>query len=434
VLGGVDAFSVVVGGIVGVGIFFTPSRVAQIVGSSGLALLVWALTGAVVLCGALAFAELGGLYNGVGAQYTILRDAYGPLPAFLFVFCNATAVQGGAIAIVAIVCATNLGIAVGGGPPEGATLFAIAGAIIVGLTAANIVGVRVGSGIQNLTVLAKVLTLLAVGVLAAVAGPHVVTTVPRSGGGVAVSLLAALVPAFFTFNGWQQALWIAGEVREPRRTLPRALVGGVLTVIAVYLLANWAYLRLLGTQGVAVSQALASDAVATVWPSAGRRAVAAAVAVSAFGVLNAQLLAGPRLVHGMARDGRFFSIFGVLGARTGTPAAAIALIGGTSLFLLLTAGTRGVIGRLLNGVVFVDGVFFALSGAAIFVLRRKRPDADRPVRVPGYPVVPLVFILGEAAAVAGSYLDAEVRSAAVIGVLWIAAAALLYVARFREPA
>ncbi len=440
VLGGVDAFSVVVGAIVGVGIFFTPSRVAQIVGSGPLALVAWALAGAIVLCGALACAELGGLYHGSGAHYTILRDAYGPLPAFLYVFCNATAIQAGAVAIIAVVCAINLGIAAGGGPPAGAALYVIAGAIIAGLTAANVAGVRVGSGIQNVTMLAKVLTLLAVTVLAALftsevspeIAPHAATA-PRAAGVVA-SVLAALVPAFFTFGGWQQALWIAGEVREPRRVLPRAIVGGVLVVIVVYLLANWAYLRLLGVQGVAGSQALAADAVAAVWPSAGRRVVAAAVAVSAFGVLNAQLLTGPRLVHGMARDGRFFAVFGRLGARTGTPVAAIALIGGMSLLVLLGAGPQGEIGRLLNGVVFIDGVFFVLTGAALFVLRRKRPDADRPMRVPGYPVVPLVFVLGEVGVVAGSYLDPEVRGAVWIGLAWILAGAVLYGVRFREGA
>jgi APA family basic amino acid/polyamine antiporter len=135
----------------------------------------------------------------------------------------------------------------------------------------------------------------------------------------------------------------------------------------------------------------------------------------------------------MAQDGRFPRAFRVLGARTGTPVAAIALLGGTALVLLLTAGTQGVIGRLLNGVVFVDGVFFVLAGAAIFVLRRKHPGANRPVRVPGYPLVPLVFVLGEAGVVAGSYVDPEVRTAAIIGVVWLAAATGLYLMKFREP-
>jgi len=301
VLGGLDAFSVVVGGAVGVGIFFTPSRVAQIVGTSGLALAAWTLAGAIALCGALSFAELGGLYHGSGAQYTILRDAYGPL--LVYVICNATAVQGGAIAIIGIVCSMNLGIATTGQAPTGVALFGLATAIIVGLTAANIVGVRVGSRIQNMTTAAKITTLVAVALLAATVPAHGETEAPRAGAiGAVGSVLAALVPAFFTYSGWQQALWVAGEVRDPRLTLPRAIVSGVLTVIVIYLFANWAYLHLLGARGVGASEALAADAVAAVWPTTGRRAVAAAVAVSSFGVLNAQLLAGPRLIHGMARD------------------------------------------------------------------------------------------------------------------------------------
>jgi APA family basic amino acid/polyamine antiporter len=159
--------------------------------------------------------------------------------------------------------------------------------------------------------------------------------------------------------------------------------------------------------------------------------VAFAVAVSAYGVLNAQLLAGPRLVFGMARDGRFFSVFAKLGGPAKTPIAAIALIGATALVLLFLAGTD-VIGRVLSGVVFVDGIFFVLTGLALLVLRRTRPDAPRPVKVPGYPVVPLVFVLGEVGVVIGAYMNPDARAAAYIGLGWIASGALLYVARFRE--
>jgi APA family basic amino acid/polyamine antiporter len=433
VLDTADATSVVVGAIIGVGIFFTPSRVAQLVGGGTATLVAWALAGAIVLCGALTFAELGGLYHESGAQYSILRDAYGPFPAFLFVFCNATAIQAGAIGVIAVICAVNLGVAASGGPPQGAALIVVAATLIGGLTAANVAGVRLGARIQNVTVLAKVLTLLAVTLLAALAAPRVVTDpAPAAGApGVVTGVLAALVPAFFSYGGWQHALWIAGEVREPRRNVPRAIVGGVLVVIVVYLLANWAYLRLLGARGVATSDALAADAVAAVWPALGRRAVAAAVGLSAFGALNAQLLSGPRLVFGMARDGQFFPVFGVLGRRSGAPVAAIGLISAMSLFLLIAAGPKGE-NRLLNGVVFIDGIFFTLTGAALLVLRRRRPDADRPVRVPGYPLVPLVFVLGEVGVVAGAYVSPEVRGAALIGLGWIAAGALLYATRFRR--
>ena len=437
VLGPVDATCVVIGAIIGVGIFFTPSRVAQLAGSGELALVAWTVGGAIALLGALTFAELGGLYPRSGGQYEALRDAYGALPAFLFVFCNATAIQTGAIAIIAIVCAQNLGIAAGG-TLSGLALTAVAALLIVGLVAANGLGVRWGSGIQNVTVFAKVATLVAVTVVAAAFG----SADPTGGAsgiaetpvrlGILGAIFAALVPVLFSFGGWQQALWIAGEVRRPHRDVPLSIVAGVLIVVVVYLLVNWAYLRLLGFDDVVASEAIAADAVAVVWPGAGERVVAAAVAVSAFGVLNAQLLAGPRLVYGMARDGRFFRPFAQASARFGTPVAAIALIGGLALALLVAAGERAI-DRLLTGVVFIDGIFFALTGVALLVLRRRRPGAARPARVPAYPIVPLLFVAGELAVITGAALDPEMRGAAVIGAAWIVVGFACYLFFFRRP-
>ncbi len=328
VLGPLDAMCIVVGAIVGVGIFFNPTDVARLAGSGGLALVAWAVGGAIALLGALTFAELGGLYPRSGGQYEILRDAYGPPPAFLFVFCNATAIQAGATAIIAIICAQHLAIAVGA-VPQGLLVAAVAAGLIIGLITANCLGVRWGAGIQNLTVVAKIATLLVVSLLAALFGTNEVTGTlapaesARPALGVSGALFAALVPVLFAFGGWQHALWMAGEVRRPRRDVPLSIVGGVVLVVILYLLVNWAYLRLLGYDGVAGSTALAAEAVAVVAPKAGSRLIAAAVALSAFGVLNAQLLSGPRLVYGMARDGRFFRIFARVPARFGTPVPAI---------------------------------------------------------------------------------------------------------------
>ena len=430
VLGLFDASSVVIGAIIGVGIFFTPARMAALVGSGPLLLLAWAIAGVIVLAGALTFAELGARYHGSGAQYEILRDTYGPLPAFLFVFCNATAIQGGVIGIIAILCVQNLVVALGRpalGP--GWSTLASAG-LVAGLAWANLVGVRWGARIQNATVIAKVLTLVAIGALGVFApvDDSPVAHADVHSNGVA-GVLAALVPAFFAFGGYQQALWISGEVRDPERNLPRAIVIGVALVIVVYLLANVSYLRLLGGVGaVAASKTLAADAVARVAPNVGGRVIAAAVCVSAFGVLNAQLLSGPRLVFGMARDGRFFPSFGRLHPRFGTPSAAIVFLGGIAITLLVLAGEKGV-DRLLTGAVFVDGVFFALTGAALFVLRRRGGDAS--FRTPGYPFTPVLFILGEIGVVVGAHLDPAVLPAALIGAAWIAAAAVLYFVRFR---
>jgi len=496
VLGPVDATCVVVGAIIGVGIFFTPASVARAAGSADLALLAWAVCGVISLAGALTFAELGGMYTHSGGQYEIIRDAYGPLPAFCYVFCNATAVQAGAIAIIATICTQNLWIAVRGGPPSDAVLPAASTGIIVLLTGANIAGVRLGSRIQNATVFAKVATLLAVTAAALLLGaprsPVAAASRPRpaagevqtlaadasqndiesaddtatapaaapaassdtavhaaapdgatdigafpvppaestTGMGAVAALFAAMVAAFFSYGGWQHALWIAGEVRRPQRNVPIGIVGGVAVVVAVYLAVNWAYLRLLGHAGVAAGTSPAADAVAAVWSGGGQRAVAAAVGVSAFGVLNAQLLSGPRLVYGMAMDGRFFRIFRYVSPRFQTPAAAILLLSGAALAPLWTV-SQDQVDRLLTGVVMVDGVFFVLTGAALFVFRRRLPDRPRPVRAWGYPVVPLLFVLGEIAIVSGAYLNPQTQQAAWIGAAWIVASVVGYLAFFR---
>lgn len=448
-LGLFSATCIVIGAIVGVGVFFGASSMARLTQSGTLLLIAWAIGGGIALCGAMVFAELGGRYHGNGAQYEILRDAYGPLPAFLFVFCNATAIQGGAIGVIATVCAQNLFAAAGAAPPSGYVLLAVSAGLIIVVMEANIAGVRWGSGIQNATVIAKLAAIFVIVALAAASGKHSIAEpcppllAPdgsvRPVPGALAAVLAALIPAMFAYGGWQHSLWISGEIRSPARNLPRAVIIGVLIVVVVYLAVNWAYLRLLGVGGVAGSPALAADAVSSVWPGLGKRVIAAAVAVSAFGVLNAQLLSGPRLVYGMARDGRFFAIFGEL--RRGTPVAAIVMMSLVAVILLgvstvvrheLDSGLD-VIGMLGTGAVFIDAVFFILTGVALFIFRRKGP-VEGAFRMPGYPVIPALFILGETGALVGAYLDKETARVAWIGIAWIFAAGLTYFAFFRRRA
>jgi len=429
-LGLFDAVCVVVGAIIGVGIFFTPSKVASLAGNGGAALLTWAVGGGIALLGALTFAELGAGCGRSGGQYEILRDAYGSLPAFLYVFCNATAIQAGSAAVIALVTAQYLGKAVTGAVPGETLLTILSVLLIFGLVWANTAGVRWGARVQNFTVLAKVAT-LALLVLAALLfgkGSSWEASAPGNSpsdlsflGG----LFAGLVPAFFSFGGWQHALWIGGEIRDPRKNVPKAILFGVLLVVGVYLLANWAYLHLLGFQRTAQSGALASDAVGVLWPGAGERVTAAAVALSAFGVLNAQFLSGPRLLFGMARDGRFFSLFARVSPRFHTPWGAIWLIGASAVFLLLAAGENRVY-RILTGVVFIDGCFFVLTSLASIILRRKRPGAKGGFRVPFHPAAPLLFAAGETCVLVGAYLDPSTRRAAAIGGAWIGAALLAW--------
>lgn len=428
---------VVIGGIIGVGVFFNGSRMATLTQSGSMMLLAWAIGGVISLCGALVFAELGGRYNGNGAQYEVLRDAYGPMPAFLYVFCNATAIQAGAIGVIATICVQNLAVAVGSAPPEGYGLLGVAAIAIVLVTVANIIGVRWGSAIQNFTVFAKLITIVVVTVIAALMGKaNVLAAAPPPLATEAVrinpwlGLLGALIPAMFSYGGWQQALWISGEVKEPRKNLPRSIIGGVVLVVVVYMLANWAYLRLLGIEAVAASKTLAADAVAAAYPSTGKRVIAGAVGLSAFGVLNAQLLAGPRLVYGMARDGRFFRMFGEVNKATGTPVSAILLLSIVALGLLFAAGSKDGVSRLTAGAVFVDAVFFVLTGVAVFVLQRRGMQST--FRMPGYPVVPALFVIGELGALVGTYVEWESAKAALTGVFWILGAGVLYFACFRK--
>ncbi len=444
VLGTFDASCIVIGAIIGVGIFFSPGSVVRATGDGTLALIAWAVAGVMALCGALVFAELGSRFNASGAQYEILRGTYGRLLAFAYVFCNATAIQAGAVAIIAAICVQNIARAVGVAEPTGITMVIQSSILILGVMGANIAGVKIGSAIQNFTVIAKVLTLLLVTGLAITtsgAGGGAETLLPEPQGRSAVSLvMSALAPAFFAFGGWQHALWISGEVKNPVKTLPRAIFGGVVVVVIVYLLANWSYLHLLGERGVHESKALAADAVGKVWPEYGARFIAGAVALSAFGVLNAQLLSGPRLVHRMATEGQFFGVFARLnGAKT--PWAAIMLIALIAIGLLAGIRTIDGIDTLCNGVVFIDGIFFGLTAISLLVIRAREKRAGQTAagspsgifRVPLYPIIPLVFIVGELALIAGTYLSESMRNAAWIGAGWIVMAVVLYMIFFRKP-
>ncbi len=429
-LGTFDTTAIVVGAVVGVGIFFTPSRVAALAGDSTLALVAWALGGLVALAGAFTMAELGAMYPRTGGQYAVLRDAYGPGVAFVYVICNSTAIQAGSIAVIALVCGQHVAVGLTGRELDPRTAALAATSLVVLLAAINAIGVRWGARVQNLTVVAKLGVLLAIGGLALVA-PTIDDPVQETSSGGSLGVLAALVPVLFSFGGWQQVTWIGGEVRDAQRTLPRAIVVGIVVVVVIYLLTNWAFLQLLGAHRAATSQAIAADAAGVVLGETGRRALALAVGVSAFGVLNTQLLTGPRLLLALAQDGRFFAPFARVHARAGTPIPSIVLLTAVSTGLLWLAGARGV-DRLVNGVVAVDAFFFALTGLAAVVLLRKIPRAQRPVRAPLGPVMPLAFTLAELAILVAAGIDPAVRATLWVGLAWVAAAAILYMVRFRR--
>lgn len=429
VLGLWDATCVVVGAIIGVGIFFNPRDVAGLSGSAREAMLAWTVGGLVALLGAITFAELGRMRPLAGGQYHLLRDAFGRPPAFLFVFCNLTAVQAGGVAIISIVCAQNLGVALHGIAPSEPWTLAVATATCLALVGVNVLGVRSGAGLQNVTVVLKLLTLAGIVTLAlflapgAASAPAAAPARPMT----FASLFAGVTLTLFAYGGWQQSLWMAGEVRDAGRTLPRAILLGVVIVVVAYLSANWAYFRLLGFEGVRSAKALAADAI-TVWsPGLGRRIAAAMVAVSAFGVLNAQFLTGPRLTWAMAQDGSFFALFARLSRRFATPAAAIVLLGALAIALMLGLGLSRT-DLLTTGVVVVDAAFFALTGLALPILRRRGAEADRgPTWI---AAVAVAFAALELLAIVGSLLQKDVRLVAITGLGWIAAAALTWMLFF----
>ncbi|HXV89868.1 MAG TPA: amino acid permease [Gemmatimonadales bacterium] len=387
----------VVGGIIGAGIFVSPAVVAQRVGSGGLTLAVWAFGGLVALAGAFCFAELGARAPRAGGGYVYLRDAFGRLPAFLYGWTLLLVIATGATAAVAVTFA-RYAIPLLGLPPGAERPLAV-GAIVL-LAALNYLGVRPAAFTQN------VFTLLKLGALALViiAGIALVPDGPTSSppdnpvgmGGVGLwdvgrSVGLALIPVMFTYGGWQQTNFIAEEIVDAPRTLPRALVLGVGIVMVVYLLANGAYLRALGPAGLAASAAPAADTLEATLGAAGRRLISAGIAASTLGFLNLVILVTPRVFQAMAADGLFFDRIARLHPRHRTPAAAITLQAAWAVVLALS----GTYAELLDYVVFGDWIFFGAAAATLFVYRaRDGMAAGAPAfRVPAYRLVTGFFVL-----------------------------------------
>ncbi len=426
-LGFFDTLCVVVGGIVGVGIFFTPKTVANLVATPTQAPLVWGFAAVVAYLGAISFAALGKRTDRSGGQYVILREAYGRAPAFLYVVCNLTLVQTGAVAIIASITAEYGAIAVLGHPLTNAAGVMVPVVLIAAIAIVNVLGVKAGAKVQNLTVVAKLAALLTLVLLAVGSDAAPPSTAPASTGTWTPSmLLAGLIPAMFAFGGWQQALWVGGEVKDAERTVPRAILLGVLVVAGVYLSVNWAFFALLGFDGVRNGQALAAEAVRRVVPAWGERAVAAAVTTSALGVLNAQFLTGPRLTQAMAADGLFFARFARVHHRFRTPAAAVLLLAGFASALLLALG-KDRVDEITAGGVVVGGVFFALTTFSLWILHRRGARVSLLERLAG-----LLFAMAEIGAILALAQRDDFRKVVISALGAIGLAAVLYVARFRR--
>ncbi|HEY3202738.1 MAG TPA: amino acid permease [Thermoanaerobaculia bacterium] len=410
-LGTFDATMVVVGGIIGAGIFINPYLVAQRLPSAGWVLGAWIAGGGIALAGALAFAELASLFPRAGGEYVYLREAYHPLVGYLFGWASLVMIQGGGIAAVAITFAQYT-LRLLGAPSREPTPLAVLALIVVALV--NYAGVKPGSRLLNALVVLKIaaLTTLILGGLWLVRAIPAAAPAPPASRPTATLLAfgAALVPILFSYGGWQSVNIVAEEIHDPRRTVPRALVAGTILVLVVYLLVNLVYLLTLTRDGLAATATPAADAVRRIFGSGADRWIAAAIAVSTFGFLDLTLLAPTRIYYAMAHDGVFFSGLSRLHPRFQTPHRAIVLQAAWGILLVVT----GTYGGLVDSVVFGDWIFFGLTVAAVIRFRRRIPPAARGADAfltPGYPVLPILFVAASALVVAGAIRSNPVRSA-----------------------
>jgi APA family basic amino acid/polyamine antiporter len=415
----------VIGGIIGAGIFRNPAEVARRVVSTELTLAVWILGGAIALIGAFCYGELGARNPRAGGGYVYLRDAFGELPAFLYAWSLLLIIATGAIAGVAVTFADytiNLF-----GLPGGSTVPLAIGAIVL-LSGINYIGVKPGAITQNVFTVLKLVPLallIGAGIFIArgsEAGLSQATplTAPSGFAAIAIAVGWALVPVLFSYGGWQQTNFVGEEIIDAPRNLPRALLLGVIAVVAVYLLANVAYIRALGVEGLAASTAPAADAMRNALGPAGGTIIAAGIAISTFGFLNLVILVSPRVYQTMAADGLFFPRMAKLHPRYKTPAAAIVFQAVWAIGLTLT----GKYGDLVDYVVFGDWIFFGMTVATLYVFRARDrargidPAPPGSFRALGYPVTPALFVLASAYVVISSIRSNPgnaLKGAALIG-------------------
>jgi APA family basic amino acid/polyamine antiporter len=413
-LGVFDAVMLVMGGIIGAGIFVNPSEVAHRVHTPAAILLVWTFGGVIALSGAFIWAELAARVPGTGGQYLYLREAYGRPVAFVYGWVLLLITQTGGMAAVAVTFALYFRSLTGIGLDDGV----MAAGVLLLLSAINCFGARAGSTLQSGFMVLKIIAIGAIVVagmsfrLPAAAAAQPILHRPDS----LASFGAAFVPVAFAYGGWQTATFVSGEMKNPRRDIARGLIIGVLGVVVLYLAVNVACLRVLGADGLDQTTAPATELMRRVIGEPGARLVAAAVAISTLGFLSQSMLTAPRVYFAMARDGTFFKGVGATFGKANAPVVAIAVQGLTAAIIACS----GRYGAILNFEVTIDFLFFALAAAALFVLRRRPTEAGEPVqRAKGHPVSTIIFILASLAVVAGA-VAATPRISAIAIVIMLA--------------
>lgn len=400
-----DATMMVMGGIIGVGIFFTPARVAAQVGSAEEFLALWALGGLVALCGAFTFAELAGSIPREGGWYAFLREGCGRFPAFLFAWVILFVTSTGAIAVMMDFLTQTLAQlfpALGASGSLART--ALGAGVIMGITTLALFGVRIGALFQNACMLAKLAALSVLGLAAlavgfsgeALAAPPAAEQLPHS-------LPAALLAVLFSCGGWQMVCYIGPAVENPERNLPRAIVLGVVGITSVYLATNFAFLSAFGLEGLAGNSGFAGQIATHMLGAAGSKLLLAAMVVSALGITVVNILATPWMYVAMAKEGLFFRRFGELSPHTGAPTLALLLQAG----ICLAYWFAGQAHALVDAVVFIEWFFHGLVAFALLRLRRTRPDLPRPFASPLYPLAPLIYLAVALGVIGGNLQEAN---------------------------
>jgi APA family basic amino acid/polyamine antiporter len=392
-----DVIMIVVGGVIGSGIFLTPSNIASAVPAPLLMLAVWVVGGMFSFFGAVAFAELGAAMPEAGGIYVYLREAYGPLPSFLFGWTLFLVIDSGSIATLAVAFSSKIlpkipAFAAISKPTQ--TL--IAACFIALLGVVNYIGVRWGSKLQNFTTYIKT---AAIGIVVisvfffAKGHGHSSNFVEPGPGPFNFSLLKAfglgLIASLWAYKGWEAATYSAGEVKNPRRNLPLGILIGIVAVIVFYVLANLAYLYIFPVGDIATSGSVAPDVMRVVTGPFGATLITFLILFSILGAANQNMLTSPRVYFAMARDGMFFKRIAECHPKFLTPHVSIIAISVWSILLTLT----GTFEQLFTYVIFGQWIFFGLTVAAVIVLRKKRPDLSRPYKTWGYPVTPIIFVL-----------------------------------------
>lgn len=417
-----DAVMLNAGSMIGSGIYIVPAAIAGYLQGSVWIMAAWIVGGLVSMLGALCLAELGAMMPKAGGIYIYLSRAFSPLWGFLYGWTNFAVIMTGSIAAVAVGFATYLGYFIPFSPSE---IKAIAIASIIFLTAINAVGILFGVAVQNFMTLLKIVSLgILIIIPIVLPGGSVENFKPLFSGESPDHLIGAFglatIAVLWAFDGWIEITYVAGEVRDPQKNLPRALVVSTAMIIGLYVLINLAYLYVLPAYELKTSSLVASDMAKILMGPEGAAFVAASVMISMFGANNGFVLTGARIYYAMAREGRFFEKIGDVHPRFGTPAISIIAQGLWSCGLVFT----GTFEQLTTYVVFASWLFYAMACAAVFVLRKKEPETERPYRTWGFPWTPTVFIVF-AAFLIGNAIMEDLRSS-LIGVGIIVAGLPLY--------